>query len=293
MNKKRSKYEVHAEIVVTGNASAEFDDVKAGRPIERRLNRIERVVAAYGGEIDTRLNSSLQIAFETADAAILGTREMQQRCAVLPQISGTRLALRIGVHEAIVQQRSEDGADDARLIAAQLAVADDGIVASEGVVASLNAELRKLAHPLGDLPAPMAAKKIDWRCEISSAAYGGEALGRASGGSRPTGSYLVLHLGLKTLELTQDNPEAAVGRDPLNDLVLVDDYVSRNHCRIERRFDCIVLTDSSTNGTCVTPDNGVELLVKNDSVVLRGKGLLFFGRLCNGERRGGVSYEAY
>jgi len=118
-------------------------------------------------------------------------------------------------------------------------------------------------------------------------------LGKARGGARPSGCYLVLHLGLKTLELTQDNPEATVGRDPLSDLVLVDDYVSRNHCRIERRFDCIVLTDSSTNGTCVVPDGGVELLVKNDSVVLRGKGLLFFGRLCNGERRGGVSYEAY
>lgn len=293
MNKKRSKYEVHAEIGITGNASAQFDDVKAGRPIERRLNRMERVVAAYDGEIETRFANGLQVAFETADAAILGAREMQQRCAVLPQLSGTRLALRIGVHEGVVQQRSEDSVDGARINAAQLAVADDGIVVSAAVVAVLNAELRKLAHPLGDLPAPVTAKTIDWRCEISSAAYGGEALGRASGASRPIGSHLVLHLGLKTLELTQDNPEATVGRDPLNDLVLVDDYVSRNHCRIERRFDCIVLTDSSTNGTCVTPDNGVELLVKNDSVVLRGKGLLFFGRLYNGERRGGVSYEAY
>ncbi len=293
MNKKRSKYEVHAEIDISGSASAEFDDAKAGRPIERRLNRMERVVAAYGGEVDTRLANGLQIAFETADAAILGAREMQQRCAVLPQLSGIRLALRIGVHEGIVQQRSEDNVDGARANAALLAVADDGIVASAAVIASLNPELRKLAQPLGDLPAPVTAKRIDWRREISSAAYGGEALRTAKGGARPTGSYLVLHLGLKTLELTQDNPEATVGRDPLNDLVLVDDYVSRNHCRIERRFDCIVLTDSSTNGTCVTPDNGVELLVKNDSVVLRGKGLLFFGRLCNGERRGGVSYEAY
>ena len=284
---------MHAEIGISGNASAEFDDVKAGRPVERRLNRMERVVAAYGGEIDTRFTNGLQIAFETADAAILGAREMQQRCAVLPQLSGIRLALRIGVHEGIVQQRSEDSVDGARINAAELAVADDGIIASAAVVASLNAELRKLVQPVGDLSAPATAKKIDWRREITSAAYGGEALAKSKGGARPPGSYLVLHLGLKTLELTQDNPEATVGRDPLNDLVLVDDYVSRNHCRIERRFDCIVLTDSSTNGTCVTPDNGVELLVKNDSVVLRGKGLLFFGRLCNGERRGGVSYEAY
>ena len=293
MNKKRSKYEVHAEISITGNASGDFDDVTAGRPIERRLNRMERVVAAYSGEIDARFSNGMQIAFETADAAILGAREMQQRCAVLPQLSGTRLALRIGVHEGIVQQRSEDNVDSARAEAAELAVMDDSIIVSPAVIAALNTELRKLAQSVGDLAAPAAAKKIDWRREISSAAYGGEVLGKARGGASPSGCYLVLHLGLKTLELTQDNPEATVGRDPLSDLVLVDDYVSRNHCRIERRFDCIVLTDSSTNGTCVAPDGGVELLVTNDSVVLRGRGLLFFGRLCNGERRGGVSYEAY
>ena len=142
----------------------------AGRPIERRLNRMERVVAAYSGEIDARFSNGMQIAFETADAAILGAREMQQRCAVLPQLSGTRLALRIGVHEGIVQQRSEDNVDSARAEAAELAVMDDSIIVSPAVIASLNNELRKLAQSVGDLAAPAAAKKIDWRREISSAA---------------------------------------------------------------------------------------------------------------------------
>lgn len=293
MNKTRSKYQVHAELLVSGSASAEFDDAKAGRPMERRLNRIERVVVAYRGQIDKRLENGLLITFETADAALLGTCEMQQRCAVLPQVSGNRLALRIGIHHGVVQQRAKDGADNARAIAAQLAVIDDGIVASGVVVAALNPELRKLTSLLNEFPAAIAAHKIDWRREIPSTAYGGESLWPAVRGSRPVGSHLVLHLGLKTLELTQQNPVVTIGREIQNDLVLVDEFVSRNHCRIERQPDCIVLTDSSTNGTCVTPDEGVELLVKSGTVVLRGKGLLFFGRLCNGERRGGVRYEAY
>jgi len=292
MNAARSIYRVHAELRPTGN-SAGFDDVEAGRPVERRLNRMERVVTAYRGQIDKRSGNSLQIAFDTADAATLAACEMQQRCAILPQLSGNRIALRIGVHRAIVQQRSEDRLEDASAIAVQLASADDSVIVSGIVAEALNAELRKFCEPFAGLPADLAAVQIDWRADIPSAAYGGEALWPASRVGRPLGSYLALHQGLKTLELTQDCTEATVGRDPLNDMVLVDDYVSRNHCRIVRRFDCIVLTDTSTNGTCITPDEGSELLVRNDTVVLRGKGLLFFGRTCNGERRGGVRYEAY
>jgi hypothetical protein len=57
--------------------------------------------------------------------------------------------------------------------------------------------------------------------------------------------------------------------------------------------DGIVLTDASVNGTSVLPDEGSEKLIKDDSTVLKGKGLLFFGRPFNGERRGGIRYEAY
>ena len=39
-------------------------------------------------------------------------------------------------------------------------------------------------------------------------------------------------------------------------------------------------------------DDGAEFLVKKDSFTLRDKGLLFFGRVSNGDRRGGVRFES-
>lgn len=293
MNTSRSKYHVHAEVVVTGASIAGLDAAKAGHPIERRLNRMERVAASCHGQLEQRFSNGLKITFETADAALLGACEMQQRCLVLPQVSGHRLALRIGIHWGVARQRSRDGDNETRGIAAQLAVIDDGIAASGDVVAALKPELRKLAHPESDLSGGIAVHKIDWRCEIPSTAYGGESLWPGSMVAQPGTPYLLLHYGLKTLELTQIHPAATIGREPLNDLTLMDDHVSRNHCRIERRSDCIVLIDSSTNGTCVTPDQGEELVIKRGSVALKGKGMLFFGRSCNGERRGGARYEAY
>lgn len=294
MNSSRRKFHVHAELVATGgSASIEFDDIKAGRPIERRLNRMERVVVAFRGKIDKRFAKGLQVSFETADAALLGACEMQQRCAELPQVSRHRLALRIGIHRGLVRQRARDGADNAPEIAAQLAMADDAIVAAENVVTDLNEYLLRLTRPLENVPTVTTAFNVDWQSEITASAFGGESVWPESIGYQPAGPYLLLHHGLKTVELTRENPVAAIGRDPASDLVFVNNHVSRNHCRIERRADGIVLIDSSFNGTCIKPDVGHETLVKNDSAVLKGKGLLFFGRPFNGERRGGVRYEAY
>jgi len=288
MNTPRSTYRVHAEIDRPGSTSPLFDDAHAGYPLARRLNRIERVAAAYRGRIDQAFDNGRLMSFESADAALLGACEMQQRCSGLPQASGHRLALRIGIARGTLRQRAQDEDDGAGKIAAKLAVIDDAIVASDAVVAELNDELRELASALADSPlAP--AYRIDWRGEIPPTAYGGEARGKIN--ANAIAPYVILHQGLKTLEVTQDNPLITVGRAPSNDLVISDIFVSRKHCRIERQDDYIVLTDWSTNGTCVMSDQGEQRLIKNGSIYLKGQGLLFFGRQCNGERRGGVRFE--
>lgn len=291
MSTTRSNYQVHAEVHRNGQGAAQSDDAKAGHPLARRINRMERVAACYHGQIDRLFGNGLLMSFATADAALLGACEMQQRCAGLPQTAGQRLALRIGIHQEPIRQRSEDALDGTREIASRLAISDDDVVISEIVVADLSPELRKLTRPFADAAFELATHKVNWRCEIPSVAYGGEALWSARGISAASAPTLVLRQGLKTLELTRENPVATVGRGPSNDLVVTDIFVSRKHCRIERQADCIVLTDWSTNGTCVMPEEGAELLVKNDSFYLKGKGMLFFGRLCNGERRGGVRFE--
>ena len=286
MHTPRSTYPVHVEITRSGSASPLIDDEAAGYPLARRLHRIERVAAAYRGHLEKSFEHGRWLNFASADAAVLGAREMQQRCSGLPQTSGNRLALRIGIDHGALRQRAQDEDDGAAKIAAQLAFIDDAIVASRAVVDELNDDLRQLASALGDA----TAYRIDWRREVPASAYGGEA--QWAGIASASAPSLILRQGLKALELTQDYPLLTIGRDPSNDLVVGDIFASRKHCRIERQADRIVLTDESTNGTCIMPQQGEPLLVKSDSATLKGKGQLFFGRLSNGERRGGVHFEA-
>jgi len=293
MIKSRSKFLLHARVTRTGSDDDKFDDAQAGHPIERRLNRLERVAAAYRGQINLRFDNGMLVTFESADGALLGACEMQHRCAVLPQASRQKLALRIGIHQGVLKQRSKDGTDDARELAAELARVNDGILVSQTMLDGLNLELRKLARPIEAPAAGMPVFTVDWRREIPSGAYGGESFWPTSMHSLPTSPYLQLQFGLKTLEVSEHTPVATIGRDPASDLVLTDIHVSRNHCRIERTVKGIVLTDSSTNGTTIVSDDGTELLVKRESAALKGKGLIFFGRPFKGERRGGVRFESF
>ena len=293
MNNPRHRFYVHAELKRFSSTSAEFDDVKAGRPIERRLKRIERVTLSYRGQIEQSGASGLTIGFDTADAALLAACEMQHRCAELPQIPKHLLSLSIGIHGGPLRQRSIDANDNDDEIAERLAVLDDGIVVSEFIVSELNAQLRKLINAMNEPSGAVTGFSVDWQSEISESAFGGESVWPTSLGFHPSGLYLRLHHGLKTIELTGSHPIAKIGRNPTSDLVFVDRYISRDNCRIERGADGIVLIDASVNGTTVVPDDGTETLVKNASIFLMGKGLLFFGRPFKGDRRGGVRYEAY
>ena len=272
-----------------------MDKFSAGNPVERRLNRIERVAAAYGGTIKERGDDLIWIHFTTADAALFCACEMQHRCAGLPQVAGQRLALRIGMAQGFVRQRLKDDSDSAKETAVQLCLVDDGIVLSSSLAGALNSELRKLTTVLANAPGETLAFEAHWRSEIPSVAFGSESRWPASPaetGKDGNSPYLRLYFGPKSIELTADNPTATLGRDPANDLVLVDDHVSRYHCRIERTTDAIILTDLSTNGTTVMQDDDSEFVVKKACYRISGKGLLFCGRQFNGDRRGGVRFEA-
>jgi DNA-binding transcriptional regulator YdaS (Cro superfamily) len=268
-----------------------LDGAKAGHPVERRLNRIERVTAVYHGQLDQRFADSMLVSFNSADEAVLGACEMQHRCSVLPQILRRKLALCIGVHQGLIRQRSQDVTDGAPETAAQLARINDGILISREVVEGLSGDLRLFIQSFDETITGMGVYTIDWR-EIPSGPHGVESLRPPPSPVPRKGPCLQLHLGLKTLEISEHKPVVTLGRDPANDLVVADSHVSRNHCRVERTDKGILLIDSSVNGTIVVGEDKQEMLIKNGSAALTGSGMIFLGRPFMGERRGGVRYES-
>jgi transcriptional regulator with GAF, ATPase, and Fis domain len=63
-----------------------------------------------------------------------------------------------------------------------------------------------------------------------------------------------------------------IGKAPDNDVVLPDDTVSRHHCEIERRADCVWVKDlESTNGTRISGSRVTEALAPPGSIMRIGE----------------------
>ena len=293
MGRSRRKFILHAKVTQANSAEKAFDDTRTRHQIERRLTRLEQISMAYYGQISLRFDNGMLISFDSADAALVSACEMQNCCAALPRPSGEKLALRIGLHQCVLKQRSADSVDNTREFVAHLARIDDTILISQAMLDGLNQSLKKLVHPLEE-KANEPEYMIDWSRENSPSAYDGELLRPiATQRAAQNGPYLQLHFGLKTLEVSENSPIVTIGRDPSNDLVIDDFHVSRNHCRVARISSGIVLVDQSANGTIVIPDGGSDLLVKKNSMPLTESGFLFFGRPFKGERRESVKYELF
>ena len=86
-------------------------------------------------------------------------------------------------------------------------------------------------------------------------------------------------------------PSLQMGRDDNNDIVVASLFASRLHARVEARDGQFVLTDLSSNGTFVLPDDpsgseaeaqsdaqSTETRLRQEELVLTGRGWLGMGR---------------
>ncbi len=89
---------------------------------------------------------------------------------------------------------------------------------------------------------------------------------------------IVLHFKGKTIEVKDISPPFMMGRDLQNDLILDDEWVSRNHASIEFRKGYFILADRSTNGTYLKSGNDAEFRVHQDEMPLRNKGTISLGQ---------------
>lgn len=307
MGKQNNAYVVCAVLQGADTPCSELSEVMTGQSATRRLNRIERVALSYDGELVRRSNDGLLVAFDSASEAVLAACEMQRRSAALPPSSGTRLTLQIGIHKAApesdtrefpahsvdvpekagVERRNvnrRQGFDVAGLLAGS--APHDGIVLSGLILEHLGATAREISQPMrGFSITRIPAHSLDWqnaRPRQIQAPVSNPASQRAA-------QKLVLRHGAKRLEIDRLDSVTTIGRDPGCDVAIADNFASRVHASIQLRADGCVLTDNSSNGTCVTLRSGMEILLKNESYTLTGRGYLSFGHAAHTEH--GETFE--
>ena len=241
-----------AEVSGSARISEKLGAAEMQHAVLRCLHRMERVSNGFKGQLlATPGEVRIRVLFDSAETAHLAACEMQQRVLDLPPVSGVKLEVQAGYGPL-----PEDAAAVSQ--AARLAGrARPGQILISGATRQALPQL--LQRSTAMLDAGDDVFEVIWR---QAAALPGRLSLRHGG--------VVLVLGC-------DKPEAALGRDPLSEIIIKNPRASRNHARIKWRRDSFLLIDQSSNGTFVTFAGSQEIPLKREEIVLHGRGVICCG----------------
>jgi class 3 adenylate cyclase len=253
-------------------------DKPAAKAIDALLGVLREVIAARDGQVVKTIGDELMVVFNNPAAASEAAREMQQRVSTWPPTSGAKLAIRIGFHFGMVLEDKGDFWGDGVNTAARLAgLAKAGQILTTG--STVNALPALQRSNLRDLDAITVKGKQD-AVRVFELMWGDteDATHVASmAASAKVQTRLTLELGERTIAFPPNKQVLVLGRENTCDIVIPEKTASRRHARIERRGAQYVLVDESTNGTYVAIEGDREVMLRRESVMLRGRGKLALG----------------
>ncbi|NND92358.1 MAG: adenylate/guanylate cyclase domain-containing protein [Granulosicoccus sp.] len=262
-----------------GSSAALYErlgDASAHRLITESLHRMRAAVETHHGKVLRTVGDSVLASFEQGDQAFLGAQAIQRVHVGMP------LSVRIGFHTGSVIPDGGDVYGHAVNIAARLAsfARVDEIMATAAAVEQLSDEHKSAMSSVDmidvrGLPAPLAVHRLQWQAQAGAVT---RLSTRADFATAPPQDLrlrichgdTILHAGLECCDLN-------LGRADDNDIAVHNDEASRHHARICFRHGQFLLQDESTNGTFVQKESLMPFLVRRDSIVLDGAGVISLG----------------
>ena len=255
----------------------EIGDAEALRLVGICLDGLRAIVEREGGTFIRSKGDDVLAIFADAGAALDAARSMLSQ-----QLTGPSLAIHVGASFAPVIRARDDIFGDGVNTAARLsAMAKPGELLVDG---DLFARLTKAEQ--GRLQALDTITFKGKGAPTRVYALRDEPTGLrtlVAGGAQTTDARAVARqqpavvLRLRYRDETLACPERkalSIGRAAGNDVVIERPWISREHAGVRVRRGKVELTDRSSSGTYVAVQPGYEILLKRETVLLTGSGII-------------------
>lgn len=252
------------------------------------LDCLKTETVAHGGRVVKTIGDALMSVFDTAAQAIQAANAMQS--AFEKTLGGKAgIKLRIGFHFGSVIEAEGDCFGDTVNLASRLTAlaTPDQILTSRETYDALPSWLQATCRKLYST----AVKGRKGRITIIEALWkqdqGQTMLSDTSALTEAVAKEARISYRGKLWTVNEQYPEATIGRDDRSTVVVSAATASRRHATLSLRRDKIVIADQSSNGTFVKLQNGQELLLRREELVLAGLVLLGLGAaldVCGDER---------
>jgi class 3 adenylate cyclase len=285
---------VFADITGSATLYETLGDIRALTLITRCLGVLEEQVYEHRGTVVKTIGEEMLSVFPDANAAASAAIAMQQRTEHFAETASVPLSLKVGLRCGSLIEEHGDVFGDAVNVAARLVqLASPGQIMTDGpTLSAMRATLRRRARELDRRRVKGKSSEIEI-VEIGWRRRTGDPFTTEQGALLERGGAARIILRTEGREIGVDSGRASftIGRDASNDLAIASRKASRQHARIEWRRDKFVLFDHSTNGTYVTLAGEPEVVVKHESFLLRGSGVLSIGEAARPRGRGIIEFE--
>lgn len=267
-----------ADICNSTGITEAVGDVESRRHFATILGRLGEITAESRGLVIKTIGDEIMCSFEAAADALSAAVDMQRALSTMPSLGGIPSAVKIGVHSGPVILEGGDVFGDVVNVAARvisLAAAQQVLTTGDTLERADAAEVphRSLGHhQVRGRDTELHLLEVLWRGETAALTAVAPKLD-----SLPT-PEMHLRLGGQTIPMTSStNEPVTLGRGAECSVVVASHSASRAHARVMRRGTRFYLEDHSTNGTYVKPEDGAEIFVHRDQVLLQGSGRIRLG----------------
>ena len=257
-------------------------NIKALELIADCLDSISRIVDAQGGTVLRSKGDDVLCIFPDADSAVCAAAQM------VDDQSDRPLDIHVGIdYGFVVRDRSGVFGDAVNVAGRMQSLAKPGeIITTESVYAQLGDEMRRQVRLLDTQTVKGKSEHMNiydvLKDDTQVTYYVGEdgkhtvhpkSLDKISGPK----VTITLEFGDRTIVCRDGGPGFHIGRASSCDLIMDEPCVSRDHALLTVRRGKVLITDMSSTGTWIAPDDGEPVLLRRDVMQLASDGIFSLG----------------
>ena len=266
----------------------QLGDQIARQLLARCLSILQGTLNTHNGTLIKTIGDEILCTFPTAEIAMNAACEMQKSIKTDNQNSNQPLHIRIGFHYGEVLCEENDIYGDTVNVAARVAAITraNQIMTTAAVVDTLPLSVHEKIRKI--LRADFRGKheqidifQVMWELDDMSSTRIGMSAYRKP---HVEGNDLVLKFNGQSYTINEQNKKLHLGREDTCQIIVNNDFASRQHANIEFRSGNFVITDHSSNGTSVVRLN-------RDNNTLHGKGTISLGQPYSDNPSDLIEYE--
>ena len=269
-------------------------DESANRIIGKVIDIMAKITEGYQGYVIKTIGDEIMCRFSSANDCVRAAIECQEEISAGIQGESVEISIKVGLHfgPAILMEDG-DVFGDAVNVAARMAGIAKGaqIITTQDTISLLDVDLQDMSRQFDRTNVKgkeeeIIVYQVVWetsddvtRIEISADDLEEEI------------KYLKLEFqGNQNRIASDDHRTFVIGRGVQSDLLCKTRLASRTHATLEFRRGKFLLTDQSSNGTFVKTDDGENIFLRRQELMLWGSGYIGLGEEAGGDSPDVIRY---